>query len=211
METNKKLIVGFLNKHIKQFLILKKYANRTGHPVPSDSKYFSQILVTLLTGIRGIDRQKGADLSDNSDVKAALVWDAIDTPRFNGCIKAGTKSSSSDSMISLDEQPNLYLVLWDVVEDKNIPRCRVWSVNTQEDSVFREMCSKWYEKRANDEIKSTNFQLHPPRNKNSNIIRNTCGNLQYPLFFEAHYINDSYIIKKLDHQVVKYGRCNKVD
>ena len=58
--------------------------------MPVDLRGWSQIIVSVLTGIKGIARKKGADLEDGSDVKAANTWEAIDTPRFNGVIKAGT-------------------------------------------------------------------------------------------------------------------------
>jgi hypothetical protein len=204
MDNKSKEIIEFLNEHRNQFLAMKNYANETGHPVPSDTKFFSQILISLLSNVRGIDRKKGPDLSDGSDVKAALVWDAIDTPRFNGCIKAGTKSGLSDSMKSLDAMPHLYLVMWDEEPARTLPRCRVWVVRPQHDVEFRAMCKKWYGQKT-----SNNFQLHPPRNKNSNIIRNTCGNLEYPLYFEAiwqNYLN-SYQIITHDETVLTSGQC----
>ena len=52
--------------------------------------------------LRDWTRKKGADLGDGSDVKGANTWKAIDTPRFNGVLKAGTKSSVSDKIDSLD-------------------------------------------------------------------------------------------------------------
>lgn len=33
-----------------------------------------QILVSLITGINGLGRRKGSDLSDGSDVKSVNVW-----------------------------------------------------------------------------------------------------------------------------------------
>lgn len=203
--------IRFLNIHRREFFILKSYANITGHPVPSDSKYFSQILVSLLTEIRGIDRKKGADLEDNSDVKSALVWDAIDTPRFNSCLKAGTLSTVSDSMQSLDIMPHLYLVLWDNEPTSKRERCRIWVVRAKEDEEFRKICRIWYEKRRKGEIVSNNFQLHPPRNLNSDEIRNTCGNLIYPLFFSAIWKSSrkSYIIETYNPSVLITGNCSK--
>jgi len=69
------------------------------------------------------------------------------------------------------------------------------------------MCKKWYGEVAAGKIISTNFQLHPPRGKNSNEIRNTCGNLLYPLLLCAEYINDGY--KCIEHkpEVMKTGKC----
>ena len=46
-------------------------------------------------------------------LRALLHGNAIDTPRFNGVIKAGTLASASGQLASLDGMPHLYLVLWD--------------------------------------------------------------------------------------------------
>jgi len=160
-----------------------------------------------LCGIKGLDRQKGADLSDGSDVKGANTWKAIDTPRFNGVIKAGTKADVSGKLDSLDGMPHLFLVLWDETV-RATARCRIWVVRTQRDKVFRKMCALWYAKRASGEIKSNNFQLHPPRGKDTNIIRNTCGNLSYPLYFCAERASDGkYRLLQFDPQVLVSGKC----
>ncbi|MYI47928.1 MAG: MamI family restriction endonuclease [Rhodospirillaceae bacterium] len=102
-------------------------ARKTGHPVPTDTRGWSQIIVSVLTGIKGIDRKKGADLEDGSDVKGANTWEAIDTPRFNGVIKAGTKASYSDNVAYLDTTPFLFFLLWDISR-RGSHRCRIWVV-----------------------------------------------------------------------------------
>jgi hypothetical protein len=176
--------LSLLDLHHKSFFLVEPFATDTGHPVPMDTRGWSQILASVLTGISGLDRQKGADLKDGSDVKGANTWKAIDTPRFNGVVKAGTKSETSGKLESLDEMPHLYLVLWDESPRKQ-PRCRVWVIRTQKDPVFRNMCESWYRLRQEGKIISNNFQLHPPRGLDSNVIRNTSGNLEYPLYFAA--------------------------
>ena len=173
-----------LDAHYKSFYDAEPFATASGHPVPMDTRGWSQILASVLTGISGLHRQKGADLSDGSDVKAANTWEAIDTPRFNGVLKAGRKSSDENSIDSLDGMPHLYLILWDETI-RSTARCRVWTVRCQKDTIFRKMASDWYSKRARGEIVSSNFQLHPPRGLDSNVIRNSCGNLEYPLLFAA--------------------------
>lgn len=173
-----------LDLHYDSFFAAEPFATKTGHPVPMDTRGWSQVLVSVLCGIQGLERQKGADLDDGSDVKGANTWKAIDTPRFNGVLKAGTKANTSDRIESLDGMPHLYFVLWDETI-RNTARCRIWVVRPQEDAVFRKMCASWYEKRASGEITSNNFQLHPPRGKDVDVIRNTCGNLRYPLYFSA--------------------------
>jgi len=210
LETNPVHIIKaleLLDLHYESFHKVAPFASQTGHPVPMDTRGWSQILASVLTGIKGLDRQKGADLDDGSDVKGANTWMAIDTPRFNGVIKAGTKSSTSGKIESVDEMPHLYLVLWDETI-RSSARCRIWVIRTQNDAVFRNVCLKWYEKKEAGEIKSNNFQLHPPRGRDTNIIRNTCGNLEYPLFFAAEkFQNEKYKLTEYNPQVRDDGCC----
>ena len=210
METNPVLInkaLELLDLHYESFHKVAPFASQTGHPVPMDTRGWSQILASVLTGIKGLDRQKGADLDDGSDVKGANTWMAIDTPRFNGVVKAGTKSSTSGKIESVDEMPHLYLVLWDETT-RSSARCRIWVIRTQHDAAFRNICLKWYEKKEAGEIKSNNFQLHPPRGKDTHIIRNTCGNLEYPLFFAAEkFPNEKYRLIEYKPQVREDGNC----
>ena len=84
-------------------------------------------------------------------------------------------------------------------------------MNTQTDPLFREMCELWYQKRQNGEIKSTNFQLHPPRNKNSNVFTNTCGNLNYPLVLDARWNGETYKIIHFDEKAIENGFCTCVE
>lgn len=200
-------VVEFLNLHHDAFYAVTPYAQETCHPVPSDSRGWSQILISMLTGIKGREREKGTDLVDGSDVKAAVTWEAIDTPRFNGVIKAGTKATYAGKLESLDDMPHLYLVLWDHAPDSKNPRCRIWCVRAQHDDVFRNMCLSWYNKRDSGEIKSDNFQLHPPRGLNSDIIRNTCGNLVYPLLFSAEHTGKTYQVLSYNPEHLKTGKC----
>ena len=199
-----------LNLHYRAFFDVKPFADETEHPNPSDTRGWSQILVSLIYQKGGLARKKGADIKDGSDVKAASNWDAIDTPRFNGVIKSGTKSDKSGKMRSLDEMPKLFFVLWDENPDNNRKRCRIWVVRPQEDNIFREICQQWYIKRENGDIKSDNFQLHPPRNKNNNIINNTCGNLIYPLLFSAEWIDTEYQLIFFDEDILENGCCSRI-
>jgi hypothetical protein len=196
-----------LDRHYESFYAAEPFATKTGHPVPMDTRGWSQILASTLSGVKGLERQKGADLDDGSDVKGANTWKAIDTPRFNGVIKAGTKALTSDKIESLDGMPHLYLVLWDETIRKSA-RCRVWVVRPRLDTEFRQMCTAWYKKRENGDITSTNFQLHPPRGTDSNLIRNTCGNLIYPLFFCAERPADAgYQLVTYEPGLLKDGAC----
>ncbi|MCX5785840.1 MAG: MamI family restriction endonuclease [Elusimicrobia bacterium] len=198
-----------LDIHYTGFFQVKHYAEKYGHPNPSDTRSWSQIIVSSITGIHGLERKKGADLDDGSDVKGANIWGAIDTPRFNGVIKAGTKDKNAGKLSSLDEMPFLFFVLWDHVEgQKDLHRCRIWVVRPQKDVIFRKMCSAWYKERKAGKIVSDNFQLHPPRGKNSNIFRNTYGNLDYPLLFEAHRIKSKFKTITYAPNVLKKGNCH---
>jgi len=168
-------------------------------------------LVSLLTGLAGRKREKGTDLIDGSDMKAANTWEAIDTARFNGVIKAGTKAATSGRLESLDSMPYLFLVLWDHALSTSRPRCRIWCVRPRDDKLFRDMCRTWYKKRDAGEITSTNFQLHPPRGKDSDEIRNECGNLSYPLLLWAEYKDGKdgkFEIVHYRPEVMKTGKCS---
>ncbi len=199
--------LAILDLHYDSFYAVEPYATETGHPVPMDTRGWSQVLVSALCGIKGLERKKGADFADGSDVKGANTWEAIDTPRFNGVIKAGTKAVASDKIGSLDSMPHLYMVLWDKTE-RNTARCRIWVVRTQHDDLFRDMCASWYDMRARGDIRSTNFQLHPPRGKDTDIIRNTCGNLSYPLYFHAERPpQGTYTLLKFDPEARVSGSC----
>lgn len=92
-----------------------------------------------------------------------------------------------------------------------IRRCRVWCVRPAVDVEFRKLVAAWYAKRESGEIKSTNFQLHPPRNEDHNIIRNSLGNLEYPLFFQAERDGDKYHLVHFDEAALLSGRCRRVD
>lgn len=201
-----KEVLILLDLHHASFQSTVEFARKTGHPIPIDSRGWSQIIVSTLSGIRGLDRKKGPDLEDGSDVKAASTWEAIDTPRFNGVIKAGTKSAVSGSMSYLDGVPNLFFVLWDQTS-ASMYRCRIWCVRPKSDQTFRAVCRAWYQARAAGEITSDNFQLHPPRGLDTNVIRNTCGNLNYPLLFCAERKADKYVVSSYDPQILTRGQC----
>ncbi len=214
MSADLEAAIELLNEHYRAFHAARLFAERTGHSVPSDTRSYSEILVGLLTGLSGRNRKKGSDLDDGSDVKAANVWSAIDTPRFNGCAPAGRLSDTSrkpNDISAFDDIPYLFMVLWDERGQEKLPRCRIWAVRTQHDQLFREMVSRWYALRDSGDIKSTNFQLHPPRNLDTNVIRNTCGNLIYPLFFSAEWAGDSFDIVTLDESVLESGECTPAD
>jgi MamI-like restriction endonuclease len=199
-----------LDLHYAGFKGVLPYAEKYGHPHPTDTRGWSQIIVSALTGILGLKRKKGSDLEDGSDVKAANTWGAIDTPRFNGVLKSGTKGATAGTMASLDKTPHLFFVLWDHEPETKEERCRVWVVQTQNDPVFRKMARTWYKKRRSGEIISNNFQLHPPRNKNSNVFRNTCGNLEYPLLFEARRRATGFESTFYKATVLASGLCKEI-
>lgn len=204
-------VLRLLDLHYDSFYWVEPHARETGHPVPTDTRGWSQIIVSTLCGIKGLERQKGADLADGSDVKGANTWEAIDTPRFNGVLKAGTKSNTSGKLSSLDSMPHLYLALWDKTV-RETSRCRIWVVRPQYDESFRRICRDWYDKRNTGEIQSNNFQLHPPRGKDDDVIRNTCGNLKYPLYFSAERaLSDTYKLLRFDPEARMSGTCVAAD
>lgn len=208
MNQNLNEVIDILNMHQFHFIQAKYYADKTQQPIPEDSRAWSQILISSLTGINGLARKKGPDLLCGSDVKAANAWCAIDRPRFNGCIKAGTQSPVSGNMISLDQMPYLFFVLWDIEPKTNYPRTRIWCVRPQYDTKFREICNEWYRLLKAGFIKSTNFQLHPPINLNSNQLTNRCGNLNYPLLLNATYIDNTYVIQEYNEDILSNGYCS---
>jgi hypothetical protein len=203
--------MALLEAHYYAFFSACEFAEKTGHPVPCDTRAWSQILVSLLTGIKGRDRGKGSDLIDGSDVKAANCWKAIDTPRFNGAIPSGRISETSRKSLdvsALDDTPFIFFVLWD--EGANsAPRCRGWCVRANKDKVFRRMCAEWYSQRASGQIKSDNFQLHPPRFRDDNVFRNKCGNLSYPLLFSAMRSGERFSCVHYDKDVLVSGACSE--
>ena len=201
--------LGLLDQHYQTFHAIAPLAARTGHPIPMDTRAWSQVLVSTLTGVRGLDRKKGADLDDGSDVKGANTWSAIDTPRFNGVIKAGTQAENSNRIESLDTMPHLYFVLWDI-SPRNAARCRIWVVRPRYDARFRDMCRAWYGQHASGAIKSNNFQVHPPRGSDLNVLRNKCGNLLYPLLFSAERRGAGYAPTHFNPGVLETGSCTAV-
>ncbi len=201
-------VLTLLDAHLDSFFAVVDIARKTKHPVPVDTRGWSQIIVSALCAIDGIARKKGADLVGGSDVKGANTWEAIDTPRFNGVLKAGTLASSSDRVESLDGMPYLFFVLWDNAPERRSERVRIWCVRPQVDKVFRGMAELWYAARKKNIIRSSNFQLHPPRGRDSNIFTNTYGNLEYPLLFCAERAaGEKYKLVSHNPQVLKKGRC----
>lgn len=199
--------LGVLNMHHRHFFEALEYAEFTEQPVPEDSRAWSQILISTLTGIPGLARQKGPDLRDGSDVKSANAWCSIDMVRFNGVIKAGTQSHLAGTMAYLDQMPYLFFVMWDQNPNTGRERVRVWAVRPQYDVCFRNMAQNWYDQLTDRTIISTNFQLHPPVNQNSDIFTNRCGNLTYPLMLLAEWNGREYDVCHYDPNVLDNGQC----
>jgi len=209
-DENLSQVKSLLLEHRRSFLEAKKFADITGHTVPSDTKSWSQILASLLTGKKGLFRQKGSDLEDGSDVKAANAWDAIDKPRFNGVLPAGRIGNDVTDVSSLIKMPYLFFVMWDWIDSKNkVERCRVWVVRTNKDKNFKKVANKWYKLRKDGEIKSSNFQLHPPIHQESDVVTNECGNIELPLLFRADWSIDKmdYVKQTYNPQAMEIGEC----
>ncbi len=193
-------VYKLLLEHRNAFLKAKTFADKTGHTTPCDTKSWSQILASLLLNVRGIERKKGADLEDGSDVKAANSWDAIDIPRFNGVVKDGRVLTSSNAD-DLAKMPNLIFVLWDETKVGAYDRCRIWIVRTSQDAVFRGVAEKWYKGNK----KSANFQLHPPIGYDDNIVTNRCGNLSLPLLLDIRFEDGKWVTKFYAPAVLSSG------
>ena len=205
-------IIDVLNEHKNSYDRAKDFASQTKQPVPTHTVNWSQILISKVTGIMGIDRKKGPDLADGSDVKGASTWGAIDTPRFNGVVPAGR--ILNDYVNNHKLYKNIYFVLWDykVLNDSSErERCRIWCVAPNDDELFKEIVFEWYDQVKTGKIKSTNFQLHPPRSKNSNVFKNNCGALNYPLMMEAIFDTaiNGYRLSYLDLDIPSIGRCTR--
>lgn len=71
IEQRSQLALQLLDLHYESFYSVEPYATGTGHPVPTDTRGWSQILVSILCGVGGLGRRKGPDLLDGSDVKGA--------------------------------------------------------------------------------------------------------------------------------------------
>lgn len=201
--------LGVLTTHHIHFFEGQRYASITDQPAPEDSRAWSQILISMLTGISGMARHKGQDLADGSDVKSANAWYSIDKVRFNGVIKAGTQSYLAGSMAYLDQMPFLFFVMWDYNPNNNRERARVWVVRPQYDALFRAMARNWYDQLADGTIRSNNFQLHPPVNENNDVFTNRCGNLAYPLLLSAEWNGQEYDPVHYDPDVLDIGRCSR--
>lgn len=211
MSTNKlKRALEILNTHHAHFFEAQEYAFSTDQPTPEDSRAWSQILISTLTGTKGLARHKGQDLIDGSDVKSANAWYSIDKVRFNGVIKAGTQSSLAGTMAYLDQMPYLFFVLWDYNPDNKMERARVWAVRPQSDSKFRKIAENWYKQLADGEIISNNFQLHPPVNENHNIFTNLCGDLEYPLLLNAEWNGKKYVDLEYNPEILESGKCKYI-
>ena len=113
-------------------------------------------------------------------------------------------------MSFLDNTPNLYFVLWDNEPNYGNERTRIWVVQPRRDPIFREICEKWYDQKATGIIRSSNFQLHAPINENTNIFRNQCGSLYYPLLFEATWIENTYIVDYYEPRTITSGFCQYI-
>ena len=77
MKRDLEKVLAFLNLHHQSFFAAEPYAKATKQPTPTDTRAWSQILASLLTGVEGYGRKKGPDLIDGSDVKGANTWGAV--------------------------------------------------------------------------------------------------------------------------------------
>jgi len=74
---------------------------KTKHPIPMDTRAWSQILVSTLNGRRGRSTKERADLADGSDVKAANFWTAIDNAKISTEVAKGRNEGESAGAIEI--------------------------------------------------------------------------------------------------------------
>lgn len=110
----------------------------------------------------------------------------------------------------MNSTPNLYFVLWDYEPISQHERTRIWVVQPQYDRLFREISLEWYSKKESGLIRSANFQLHAPINKNSDVFTNQCGSLQYPLLFNAVWTGETYKIEYYNLDAITNGYCKNI-
>lgn len=165
-----------------------------------DSGYIAQHLVSLLSGIPGDNRRgKGLDLSDGSEVKSASIIDGIDIPRWNHNF---ARPSKVDEWL---RTPYIFYVLFDyILPGSDRVRFRMWIVNPKIDIAYSTVLTRWRDIPA----RSTNFQLHPPVNRNSNIGTNENGNLELPLVFDA--IEDEDGTVKIIHMDINMNKTSNL-
>lgn len=77
------------------------------------------------------------------------------------------------------------------------------------DKEFRRVVAQWYGKRRSGEIKSANFQLHPPRNKDHDVVRSSFGHLVFPLLLYAERSQGRCHVVRFDDAVLKTGSCKQ--
>jgi hypothetical protein len=160
---------------------LREWRPITGQSAQVDSGYIAQHLVSLVSGISGVERRgKGLDLRDGGEVKTANAVDAVDKGRWN------LQFVSEETMDALLEHSRIWFVLFDVLSDERI-RARIWTVDPRADEGFREAFTTW---RGFAGRKSRNFQLHPPIGTDDDVATNLSGNLRLPKIFEARLSRD---------------------
>ena len=75
LDKNRAEVLRLLDIHYKSFSDIKDIADKYCHPHPCDTRAWSQIIVSSLTKLKGIERKKGADLEDGSDgVNLFFSW-----------------------------------------------------------------------------------------------------------------------------------------
>ena len=75
---------------------------------------------------------------------------------------------------------------------------------------MNEISLEWYSKKESGLIRSANFQLHAPINKNSDVFTNQCGSLQYPLLFNAVWTGETYKIEYYNPDAITNGYCKNI-
>ena len=117
-------VLAVLNEHYRSFHAAKPFADRTGHTVPSDTKSFSEGLVSLLTGLPGRRRRKSYDLADGirRQGREPLGRDrhAV-VQRLRSRRAHDERIPQTNDVTALDDIPFLFFVLWDERARPTVP------------------------------------------------------------------------------------------
>jgi hypothetical protein len=161
---------------------LVKWSELTGQSAQIDTGYVAQHLASLLLGVPGQGfRGKGLDLRDGSEVKSASTVSGVDVPRWNHNLstaaadenkRTGRERTTADGYL---DSPTVVYVLFDHPK-KAVERLRirVWCVNGREDAAWRQIINRFQETKSGA---TYNLQLHPPANRDDQIVTNLLGNL----------------------------------
>jgi hypothetical protein len=164
-------------------MTLVKWSDITGQTAQIDTGYIAQHLASLLLSQPGQGfRGKGVDLLDGSEVKSASFVAGYDWPRWNHNLatvvqdeKKQSTGKRTNAEVYLDA-PTVVYVLFDHPQGElGRLRVRVWCINGREDTAWRTIIERFQESKSGN---TYNLQLHPPTNRDDELVTNELGNLR---------------------------------